>query len=141
MQNEIATTDRIRILIVEDHHRFRAALRRLLELEVDLHIVGEATDGPEAIDLACQLKPQVICMDLRLPTFTGVEATRRLLGMHPTLKIIGLSAHSEKSYITEMLEAGAVAYVSKADVCDELVHAIRDACRIPAATMAHLSTS
>jgi DNA-binding NarL/FixJ family response regulator len=115
---------RIRVVVVDDHNRFRAALRQMLEIDASIEIVGEATDGPEAIQLVNRTSPHVVCMDLRLPILNGVEATRRLRTTHPNVKVIGLSGHEEQTVIDEMLEAGAVAYVAKTDVCNDLVRTI-----------------
>jgi DNA-binding NarL/FixJ family response regulator len=112
-------------MVVDDHNRFRVALRHMLESDENIEIVGEATDGPEAIRLVSQTAPDVVCMDLRLPILNGVEATRRLRATHPMVKIIGLSGHEEQAIIDEMLDAGAVAYVAKANVSDDLVRTIR----------------
>jgi DNA-binding NarL/FixJ family response regulator len=119
------TPARIRVIVVDDHNRFRVALRNMLESDANIEIVGEATDGPEAIRLVNQIAPDIVCMDLRLPILNGVEATRRLRATHPSVKIIGLSGHEEQAIIEEMLDAGAVAYVPKANVSDDLVRTIR----------------
>jgi DNA-binding NarL/FixJ family response regulator len=112
-------------MVVDDHNRFRVALRHMLESDENIEIVGEATEGPEAVRLVSLSAPDVVCLDLRLHILNGVDATRRLRATHPMVKIIGLSGHEEQAIIDEMLDAGAVAYVAKANVSDDLVRTIR----------------
>lgn len=117
--------DPITILLVDDQRLMRDGLRILLELEDDLAVIGEATDGQEAIDLYGQLQPTIVLMDVRMPGMDGVEATRRLHERWPMVKIIILTTFDEDEYIFEGLRAGALGYLLKAVSGDELAHAIR----------------
>jgi CheY-like chemotaxis protein len=119
------TTKRIRIVIVEDHAHFREFLAHLLAIQTDIEIVGEAVDGPDAIRVVDETVPDVVCMDFNLPGFNGTEATRRIISAWPNIKVISLSAKNEQGFISEMLDAGAVAYVWKMNAGTDLVKTIR----------------
>ena len=119
----------IRILIVDDHAVLRSGLRSLLQLEEDLSVVGEASNGREAIGVIKQLLPDVVVMDIRMPDLNGVEATRQAIAIKPDIKIIGLSANSDERSPVEMLRAGAVGYVMKEATFEELAVAIRTVVR------------
>lgn len=116
---------KLRVLLAEDHRMFREALRYMLAREPDIQIVGEVSDGVELLECAGEAAPDVICMDVSMPRMNGIEATRRLLAMNPAIKVIGLSAYTEKHFVVDMLAAGAVGYVTKAEASDELLRAIR----------------
>lgn len=116
---------KLRVLLAEDHRMFREALRYMLAREPDIQIVGEVGDGVELLQCAGEAAPDVVCMDVSMPRMTGIEATRRLLAMNPTIKVIGLSAYTEKHFVLDMLDAGAVGYVTKAEAGEELLRAIR----------------
>ena len=96
------------ILLVDDHPVFRKGLRQLLEEEQDFKVVGEAGDGKEAIALVGKLSPDVVVMDINMPNFNGIEATRQIVSDFPETKIVALSIHSGKRFIEDMLRAGAV---------------------------------
>ena len=113
-----------RILLVDDHRIFREALRSLLAQIPDLLVVGEAGSGQEAIALARQLLPDIICMDIAMPGINGIEATRELCSACPGVKVIALSTHADHVYVMDMMAAGASAYVTKADGGTELLRAI-----------------
>ncbi|MBI4559681.1 MAG: response regulator [Candidatus Hydrogenedentes bacterium] len=115
----------IRVLIVDDHKIMRQGLAGLLRFEPDIEVVGEAEDGPQAIDLAAQLAPDVIVMDINLGTMNGIDATRAILSTNPNIKVVGLSMHAEPQMADAMRNAGAVAYVTKGGACEELLAAIR----------------
>ena len=119
----------IRILVVDDHAVLRSGLRSLLQSEEDLEVVGEATNGREAIGLVKQLLPDVVVMDIRMPDLNGVEATRQAISIKPDIKIIALSANSDERSPVEMLRAGAVGYVQKEATFEELAVAIRTVVR------------
>jgi DNA-binding NarL/FixJ family response regulator len=110
---------------VDDHQMLRDGLRALLEKERGLRVVGDASDGRSAIDLARTLAPDVIVMDIGLPGLNGIEATRHILESAPNVKVIALSMHSDKRYVVQMLKAGAAAYLLKNCASNDLVHAIR----------------
>jgi two-component system response regulator NreC len=115
----------LRVLIADDDPMLRDGLRSLLESKEDIEVIGEAGDGTEAIELSRALRPDVVIMDISMPRLNGFEATRRLKASDPTVKVIGLSVHSNNLYVVEMLEAGAAGYVLKAAVYDELYPALQ----------------
>ncbi|PKO00360.1 MAG: DNA-binding response regulator [Chloroflexi bacterium HGW-Chloroflexi-4] len=115
----------ISVLLVEDHQIVREGTRQLLELHQDLQIVGEASDGLEAVSLAGVLQPDVIVMDVRLPKLNGVEATRAITTRHPGIKVLILSAYEDDSYVFPLLDAGASGYLLKTSSSIELASAIR----------------
>ena len=114
-----------RVLIVDDHKIMREGLARLLAGEADIEVVGEAADGPSAIELAAKLHPDVVIMDVNLGAMSGVEATRRIRAANPCIQVVGLSMHTDDSIITAMREAGAAAYLTKGGASEKLVAAIR----------------
>jgi DNA-binding NarL/FixJ family response regulator len=97
----------------------------LLESQLDLEIVGEAEDGRTAVELVRTLLPDVVIMDITMPNLNGVEATRHIINEFPNVKIIALSIHSNRRFVTDMLGAGAAGYVLKDCLFDELVQAIQ----------------
>jgi len=118
-------TEKISILLVDDHSLVRQGFRRILEDEPDLRVVGEAGDGNEAVKLARELKPTVIVMDCALPGASGLIATRKILESAPEQVILMLSMHSEETWVRQALDAGARGYVLKNAVDLELPAAIR----------------
>jgi two-component system NarL family response regulator len=114
-----------RVLLAEDHRMFRDALRILLDKESDIEVVAEVGDGLELLECVRQLAPDIVCMDIGMPNLNGIEATRRLLDLHPQVKVIGLSAYTEKHFVLDMLNAGALGYIAKASAGDQLLSAIR----------------
>jgi DNA-binding NarL/FixJ family response regulator len=117
---------RIGILLVEDHNLVRQALRALLAAEVDIQVVGEARNGRDAIQLVRKLRPDVVVMDIAMPLLNGVQATRQILSLCPTMKVLILSAHGEDEYVEQAIEAGAAGYVVKESAASLLVKAIRE---------------
>jgi DNA-binding NarL/FixJ family response regulator len=118
---------KIRVLLADDHKRFRTALRRMLETDPKIEVVAEVENGNEVIECAARLLPDVVCMDFRMPGLDGIEATRRLSMQCPDVKIIGLSANAETHFALKMQDAGAAGYVTKSDVGNDLIHVIRRA--------------
>ena len=118
-------TEKISVLLVDDHALVRRGFRRMLEDEEDIVVKGEASDGAEAVRLAHQLQPTVIVMDCALPGITGLVATRHILEDNPKAAILMLSMHSEDTWVRQALEAGARGYMLKNAVDMELVTAIR----------------
>ncbi len=112
------------IVLVDDHIIMREGLRKMLESKLGFHVVGEANTGNEAIEMAQKLHPDLMIMDITMPDINGVEATRKIHQLFPGIKIIALSMHSEKKFVTEMLTVGATGYLLKESGFDELYRAI-----------------
>ncbi|OAI39234.1 hypothetical protein AYO40_01300 [Planctomycetaceae bacterium SCGC AG-212-D15] len=110
------------VLLVEDHTLFRHGLRALLESAV--RVVGEAKDGPEALQLAKRLRPRVIIMDVAIPELNGIETARQILREQPDIRVIMLSMHENREYVYEAVRAGAVGYLLKDVAFAELLNAI-----------------
>ena len=115
----------MRVLLVDDHALVRRGFRRMLEDEPSFQVVGEASDGLEAVQLAEQLRPEVIVMDCALPQINGIEASRRILAKRPEIAILMLSMHSEDTLVRQAIEAGAKGYVLKNAMDLDLVMAIK----------------
>ena len=118
-------SEKISVLLVDDHALVRRGFRRMLEDEEDIVVKGEASDGEEAVRLARQLQPNVIVMDCALPGISGLVATRKILEHDPKAAVLMLSMHSEDTWVRQSLEAGARGYMLKNAVDLELVTAIR----------------
>jgi len=116
---------KIKVLIVDDHAMFRQGIRALLEGCEDVEIVGEATEGREAIEKVLQLAPQVVLMDIAMPVMGGLEATRRIQKESPNTKVLVLTQYEDSEYILSLLRAGAKGYISKTATASELISAIR----------------
>ena len=117
--------NKISVLLVDDHSLVRRGFRRILEDELDIVVAGEASDGPEAIRLAQELRPRVIVMDCAMPGMSGLQATRQILEKYPQTLVLMLSMHPEETLVRQALEAGARGYVLKNAVDLELGAAIR----------------
>src|SRR2546430_7185456 len=117
--------DRVSVLLVDDHALVRRGFRRILEDERDITVVGEASDGAEAIRLAQELRPQVIVMDCAMPGVNGLQATRQILEKQPQTLVLMLSMHPEDTLVRQALAVGARGYVLKNAVDIELGTAIR----------------
>jgi DNA-binding NarL/FixJ family response regulator len=118
----------MRILLVDDHSMFREGLRKLLETNPDFHVVAEASDGRQAVELAQEYNPDVVLMDVSMPGLNGVEATRKIINVQPQTKVVGLSMHTDRRYPSELLRAGASGYLPKDGSFDELERAVRAVC-------------
>ncbi len=118
-------SQKISILIADDHTLFRSGIRALLEDEQDMVVVGDANDGREAVRLAAQLKPNVILMDIAMPLLNGLEATRQIKREHPEIHVLVLTMYDHEEYFRQMLEVGASGYIIKRAAAQELVAAIR----------------
>jgi len=115
----------VRILLADDHTVMRAGLRLLLERHENFEVVGEAADGREAVEIAAELRPAVVVMDVAMPHLNGVEAARQILTRNPDIAIVMLSMHSDESYVLRSLKAGARAYLLKDSAEADLIAAIQ----------------
>lgn len=116
---------KIRVAVVDDHAVVREGIRLILSRESDIEIVGEASNGREALDLVQATKPDVVVMDISMPEMGGTEATRRLKEAWPEVNVLALTMHEDESYVFELLKAGASGYVLKRAAAQDLVQAIR----------------
>ena len=124
-----AVAARIRVLLVDDHAVVREGYRRLLERDESLTVVGEASTGEQALQLAGTLMPEVIIMDMHMPGWNGAESTRRILKEYPTIIVIGLSIQTDPRISDSMLAAGAVGFLPKETIGNELYPTIKSAVR------------
>jgi len=113
------------ILLVDDHPVFRQGLRHLLAKEEDLRVVGEADDGEMAIELVRRETPDLVVMDINMPNIDGIEATRQILSDCPDTRVVALSVHSGKQSVRDMIQAGALGYILKESIPEEMVEGIR----------------
>jgi DNA-binding NarL/FixJ family response regulator len=118
--------ENIRILLVDDHTGAREGLASLLRHEDNLDIIGEASDGRMAVELAKELQPDVIIMDAAMPGMNGIEATRLIMLNFPEIKVIGFTMHSQEEVGAAMQKAGAIACISKSQPAEILISKIRD---------------
>lgn len=116
---------KIRVLVVDDHALVRRGFRRLLEDDAELEVVGEATDGDEALELVLREKPDVVVLDYALPGQNGALTARKILAALPKTRILMLSMHAETSYVERSREAGAMGYLLKNALDLELVQAVK----------------
>jgi two-component system response regulator NreC len=115
----------IRIILADDHAVLRHGLSKSFQNEKDMEIIAQAKDGRSTVELAKELSPDVVIMDIGMPDLNGIEATRQIIRDLPRVKIIALSMHSGKNFIIEMFRAGASGYLLKDCEFDELVNAVR----------------
>ncbi len=115
----------IKVLLVDDHKIVREGLRSLLEKEGDISIVAEADNGRTAAQRATEMLPDVVVMDIAMPEMNGIEATRRITAENPEIRVLALSMHSARRFVSEALSVGAKGYLLKDCAADELVRAIR----------------
>lgn len=113
-----------RVLIVDDHTLVRDGIRALLALATDIEVVGEASNGKEALDMVRDLSPDLVLMDLAMPLMGGLEATRRLRKEFPNVKVLALTQYDDREYIVPVIEAGARGFISKMAAFSELSSAI-----------------
>ena len=117
----------VRIVLVDDHAVLRHGLRSLLERELGYAVIGEAADGPTAIEMVMQLLPDVLVIDIMMPGMSGLEVIRHVHKRAPQTKVVVLSMHADAPYVREALRAGAVGYVLKEAPASEFVRAVREA--------------
>jgi len=116
---------KITVLLAEDHSIVREGLRSLLELSEGFEVVGEAANGRDAVDMACERRPDVVVMDIAMPGLNGFEATRQILSSDPGIRVLVLSAHSDGEYVKRMVKIGASGFLVKQNSGEVLVQAIR----------------
>jgi len=117
--------DKIKILIADDHAVVREGTRQILEQEPDLEVVGEACDGEEAVELAGSARPDVAIVDIAMPKVDGIEATKQIKTLYPSIAVLILSAYDDDQFVFNLLEAGAAGYLLKSIRSHELIEAIR----------------
>jgi DNA-binding NarL/FixJ family response regulator len=115
----------IKIILVDDHKLMREGLRALIENEPNMAVIAEAQEGRTAVQLAAKMSPDVVVMDVSMPDLNGIDATRRILAGGARTKVLALSMHVDRRFVTEMLNAGASGYLLKDCAFEELIHAIR----------------
>ncbi len=120
---------KIRIVLADDHGVVRQGFRRILEAQADMEIVGEASNGREALEAAVKLSPDVVVMDVAMPELNGIEATRRMAEAAPRTRVLALSMHKDSVYVREILRAGARGYLLKDAVDEDLIAAVRAVAR------------
>lgn len=118
---------KIRILLADDHTVVRQGIRALLMAEGDFQIVGEVGTGRQAVTIAKELQPDVVVMDIAMPSLNGLEATRQISTQVPASKVLVLSTYSDDHYVRQLIEAGAIGYLVKQTAANDLVRAIREA--------------
>ena len=144
----ITSTLTTRVLLADDHCMVRQGLAEILGHDERLVVVGQVGSGPEAIELAAQLQPDVLVVDYSMPGMDGAEVARQMVQQHPDIGVLLLSIHENVHYAVNALQAGAMAYVVKSDTAEELVEAIRQVAsgrnyvssRLSSAVAQHLST-
>ena len=116
-----------RVLIADDHDLIRQALRAVIDEEPDMQVVGEASDGEQAVTEALALQPDAVVMDIQMPKLSGIEATRRIKEQIPDVTVLVLTVHDSNEYILRILEAGASGYLTKGIISKDIPAAIRAA--------------
>ncbi len=120
-----STTQKIRVLLADDHAIVRQGVKMILMAEPDIEVVGEAEDGTQAVEMAKRLKPDVAVLDISMPKINGIEATRQIRAALPNTHTLTLTMHSDDTYVFQLLKAGASGYVLKNAAATDLVQAIR----------------
>lgn len=121
----LATSKTVKLVLADDHQLFREGVKRIINMENDLEVVGECGDGIQVIELCNELKPDIVLMDINMPVENGVAATEKLKEIFPMIKIIILSIHDDESYVFETLRKGASGYLLKDMEAEALINAIR----------------
>lgn len=118
-------SDKLRILLAEDHKTVREGIKLLVNAQSDMEVIGEAGDGEAAVKLAAELDPDIIVMDISMPELNGLRATRRIRTNGSNVKILMLTRHTDDGYLQQLIEAGANGYVLKQSAPNELINAVR----------------
>jgi len=116
---------KLTVLLADDHKIVRDGLSALISAEPDMKVVAECENGQDALDKTEQFKPNVVVLDIAMPGMNGIEVCRRITARHPRIKVIALSMHNDRRYVTKMLSAGATGYLTKDCAFDEFIKAIR----------------
>ena len=117
---------RITVLLADDHAPMRKALKKILQLEADLEVVGEAKNGQQAVAMVETLRPDLVLMDVTMPLLNGLQATWQILKAFPATKVLMLSSHPDEAYIVESVKSGARGYLLKQTSTDQVCTAIRE---------------
>ena len=115
----------LRVLVADDHPVVLAGIRALLDSHPGIEIIGEARDGQTALQMALELQPSILLLDLSMPDLNGIEVTKRLLAQRPLCKVIVLTVHEDRSYLRKLIEVGASGYVLKRSAAEDLLRAIQ----------------
>lgn len=115
----------IGVVVADDHKILRDGLRLLIDSQPDMRVIGEASDGQMAVQVALTLKPDVVVMDIGMPILNGIQATRQIRNEMPSTRVVGLSMHADGQFVMEMLRAGATGYLLKDCAKEDLARAIR----------------
>jgi DNA-binding NarL/FixJ family response regulator len=118
--------NKITVLLADDHTMVREGFRKMLELQNDFEVVGEAQDGRQAVALVAELGPAVVLMDIAMPMLNGLEATRQILKAFPATKVLIISAHNEDAYVKNAAESGAVGFLPKQTSTRDICRAVRE---------------
>jgi DNA-binding NarL/FixJ family response regulator len=119
----------ITVLLADDHMIVREGFRKMLELEADIEVVGEAQDGRQALTMVKELSPQVVLMDIAMPLLNGLEATRQIKKLFPATKVLILSAHSDDAYVKSASDCGASGFLLKQTSAQDVCQGIREVCK------------
>lgn len=117
--------NKLRILIAEDHISVREGFRFIIESQADMEVVGEAGDGRTCIEMARELKPDIVLMDISMPKLNGLKAAAKLKRIAPEIKILTLTRHTDSAFLHELLQAGVSGYVLKQSTSEEIIRALR----------------
>ena len=116
---------KLRVFLADDHAVVREGLKALINAQEGMEVVGEAADGRTACTRAEKIRPDIVVMDVSMPLLNGLEATRELRARCPDVKVLALTVHEERSYLRDLIEAGAAGYVLKRSAAEDLVHAVQ----------------
>ena len=123
---DLIPVKQITVLLAEDHAKFRKSLKLLIELSGDIEVIGEAKNGSEAVKLSDKLRPDIIVMDIAMPLLNGLQATRHIMKMNPSARVLILSSHADPEYLQQAMAFGASGYMVKQSSAPVLVDAIRE---------------